>query len=303
MQRKTWSFLSLALCAVVLGESARGSDLATASEDAAWPGQRFVYKRTGGEQPELEICFPDNWNPSRQRAPAVLLFHGGNWKGGSLSQFRYACRHFARRGLVAATATYRRHSRSEMTDLPAGTSRKRICITDAKSAIRWMKKNATELGVDPQRIIVGGASAGGHIAVLATANPGLNDPTDPAAYDTQVAALLLFNPAFSTRDRSDPEVDALAHVKADFPPTLVIFGTEDRWLRGGEAFVQKLKALGNTTVELWLAKGQDHGFFQHPRWKDVALAAADRFLARHGLLSGGGESGVAARSETLIKAP
>ena len=56
---------------------------------------------------------------------------------------------------------------------------KRYCISDAKSAIRWFKQHANELGIDPKRIIAGGGSSGGHVCLLATTNPGLNDPNDP----------------------------------------------------------------------------------------------------------------------------
>ena len=42
----------------------------------------------------------------------------------------------------------------------------------------------------PQRLITGGGSAGGHVSVLATLNPGLNDPQDPREFDTRVAETL-----------------------------------------------------------------------------------------------------------------
>jgi acetyl esterase len=191
----------------------------------------------------------------------------------------------------------------EAARLPEEESRKRVCITDAKSAIRWMKQHAAKLGVDPQQLITGGASAGGHIAVLATTSNGLDDPEDPMEFDTRVSAYLLFNPAFSAKDRKDPEVDALQHLKASFPPAILLFGTKDDWKRGADAVMLQLKALGNTTTELWLAEGQTHGFFHNQPWQNVTLAAADRFLVEHGFLKGESTLAAPPGGEKLIKAP
>lgn len=68
------------------------------------------------------------------------------WTGGSLGQFRIACAYFASRGLVSATAEYQMLSKPDAAKLPAGETRKRVCVTDAKSAIRWFKQHAGELG-------------------------------------------------------------------------------------------------------------------------------------------------------------
>ena len=78
--------------------------------------------------------------------------------------------YFSSRGLVCATAEYRMLGKGESAKLPKGESRKRVCVTDAKGAIRWFKQHAGELGIDPNRIITGGGSAGGHIT------PGHHEP-------------------------------------------------------------------------------------------------------------------------------
>lgn len=267
------------------------------------PGEVRIYKNSGGKPRELEIYFPANHDPARRRVPGVILFHGGGWGGGDLSQFRAACAHFAKRGLVAATANYRMLTKTEAAALPERTQRKRVCITDAKSAIRWMKKHAAELGIDPARIITGGGSAGGHVSVLATLNPGLNDPADPDGIDTAVVAYLLFNPAFTAADAVDPEVDVLRHADQHFAPALAMFGTKDSWKRGWDDFQRAIEARGNTTTKLLLAEGQAHAFFNRGVWKDICIAAADRFLVRQGLLRG--DSGIAAPAsgEKLISAP
>lgn len=260
---------------------------AAPSERAAkTPGKSFVYKHSGGKPQEMEIYFPSDWEPAKRKVPGVILFHGGGWSGGTLDQFRHAGHYLASRGLVAATANYRMLTRAERGTLPAAESFKRVCITDAKSAIRWFKQKADELGIDPARIITGGGSAGGHIAVLATLNPGLNDPADPAGIDTSVAAYLLFNPAFDPKDHGDRDVDVLAHLTAKLPPAILFFGTKDQWKAGSEAALRRLAELGNQSAEMWLADEQGHSFFNRPPWQDITLHAADRFLVEHGFLQG-----------------
>lgn len=266
-------------------------------------GKPFVYKQSGGEPRDLEVYFPPDWDPAKNKVPAIIFFHGGDWTGGNLNQFRYACNYFASRGLVAATVNYRMIPREVRGDLPTGESFKRACIIDAKSAIRWMKQHAAELGIDPQRIITAGGSAGGHLAVLATTAQEINDPGDPEGIDTTAVAYLLFNPNFKPDDTGDTIVDVRPYLKADLPPAIVFFGDQDSYLEYGREILSKLKTQGHTDNELWIAKDQPHGFFNNPPWQDVALADADRFLVAHGFLKGTGILPPSPTGEKLIKAP
>jgi len=251
------------------------------------PGKKYIYKYTKGKPQVMEIYFPKNHDPAKAKVPCILLFHGGGWGNGDLSAFRYDCQYFASRGLVAATANYYMVPKSERKKLPAEVSRKSFCITDAKSAIRWIKQHAGELGIDPRRIIAGGGSAGGHIAVLATTNSVLNVPADPIEFDTSVAAYILFNPAFSAGDAKYPEVNALNYLSAEFPPAVVFFGTEDPWRKGWDAVYEKLKTLGaGDRIHVWFAAGESHAFFNRQPWKDIVIIEADRFLVSLGLLKG-----------------
>ena len=261
--------------------------------EAELAGKSVVYKHSAGKPRRMEIFSPPNHDPSKSKVPGLILFHGGAWAGGSLDQFRVACSYFASRGLVCATAEYQMLNAKDTKQLPPGETRKRVCITDAKSAIRWFKQHAAELGVDSDRIITGGGSAGGHISVLATTNPGLNDPADPAGTDTHVAAYLLFNPAFALDDSNDPEVDVRKYLKAKLPPAIVFFGDQDQWKKGWDLALSDLKTAGNKTTEVYLAIGQAHGFFNKDPWRTTTLIAADRFLVQQGFLSG----------EPTLKAP
>jgi acetyl esterase len=250
------------------------------------PGKTYVYKNSAGKPRQMEIFFPPNHDAAGSKVPGMILFHGGGWSGGTLAQFRVACEYFASRGLVCATAEYQMLGKGGEKQLPTGESKKRVCITDAKSAIRWLKQHADELGIDPNRIITGGGSAGGHISALATLNAGLNDPADLQEIDTHVVAYIWFNPAFTSDDEKDPEVDVLQHQTACLSPAIVFFGDKDNWKLGWDAAHQHWKELGVKSIELQIAEGQKHGFFNKEPWRTECLRAADAFLVKHGLLAG-----------------
>jgi acetyl esterase/lipase len=263
------------------------SHTATASTFDGPAGKPYVYKTSAGVERKMEIFFPASHNPENTKVPGVILFHGGGWQGGELGQFRFACNYLASRGLVCATAEYQMLGKGRGgAKLPPGESAKRVCVTDAKSSIRWFKQNAGMLGIDPDRVITGGGSAGGHISALATMNPGLNDPADPKDIDTRVAAYLWFNPAFEASDKSDPEIDILSHLKPDLPPTIVFFGDKDSWKKGWDVAHERWKSLGAGHIDLRIARGQSHSFFNRDPWRAVTLIAADAFLVKHGFLTG-----------------
>lgn len=265
-------------------------------------GKPHIYKTFADKERKMEIFFPEGHDPEKSKVPGMILFHGGGWSGGNLSQFRAACAYFASRGLVCATAEYQMLGKGD-AKLPAGESKKRVCVTDAKSAIRWFKQNAADLGIDSERVITGGGSAGGHISALATMNPGLNDPADPKDIDTKVVAYLWFNPAFAPDDSKDPEIDILNHMKADLPPAVVFFGDKDTWKKGWDIAHAKWKELGTKSIELHIAEGQPHSFFNKDPWRTITLIEADKFLAKHGLLTGEPTLKTPATGEKLVAAP
>jgi acetyl esterase/lipase len=106
--------------------------------------------------------------------------------GGRFEQFEPQASHLARRGMVAARADYRVKSRHGVTP--------KECVEDAKSAVRWMRAKASVLGVDPDRIVAAGGSAGGHLAACAAFAPGLEANEEDARISSKPNALVLFNP-------------------------------------------------------------------------------------------------------------
>ncbi len=92
------------------------------------------------------------------RYPTLLLIHGGGWQIGSAAVYQYWGPFLAERGYVAYAVTYRL-SRPERPTYPQA-------VHDVKAALQFLRGNAAELRVDPERIGVLGNSAGGHLSAL-----------------------------------------------------------------------------------------------------------------------------------------
>jgi hypothetical protein len=92
-------------------------------------------------------------------------------------------------------------------------------------------------------------------------------------------------------------------MKADLPPAIVFFGDNDNWKEGWDIAHPKWKELGAKTIDLRIAKGQPHGFFNREPWRTVTLIEADKFLVKHGLLTGEPTLKMPASGEKVIPAP
>ncbi len=246
----------------------------------------FVYKKAKQGELELHVHFPPGWRPGERR-PAIVFFFGGGWTQGDVRQFEPQAKHFAQRGMVAARADYRVKSRHDVT--PAE------CVEDAKSAVRWLRAHAVRLGIDPERIVAAGGSAGGHLAACTAFTEALDAESDDRSVSPRPNALVLFNPVMRfdgqpqlmQRIGNDEKLGRLLsptlHVKQSSPPALLLYGKEDRLLAQGEEYVRQAKEAG-CRAELFLADGVGHGFFNREPWLERTIQRADEFLVSLGYL-------------------
>lgn len=267
------------------------------------PGAQIeTFKTVGDTQLNLYTYRPDEWRATDQR-PAIVFFFGGGWTNGSPRQFVEQCKYLASRGMVAIAADYRVASRNQVRAID--------CVKDAKSAIRFVRKNAARLGVDPNRLVAAGGSAGGHLAAACGLIAGFDEPDEDGSISAKPNVLLLFNPAVVLAPVEGIEferrrVDSLAerlgtnprdlspyhHIAPGAPPTAIFHGTADKTvpISTVEAFAKAMKEAGNT-CELYSYPDQGHGFFNHGRAGNkmyvATLKEADKFLARLGYLMGG----------------
>ncbi len=217
-----------------------------------------------------------------------MFFFGGGWTNGRITQFESQSDHFARRGMVAVRADYRVKSRHDVTP--------DRCVEDAKSAIRWVRAHASELGVDPDRIVASGGSAGGHIAACTSLVEGLDADGEDRSVSSKPNALILYNPALSFEgvaemrkyvnndDALGLKISPTRYITSATPPTLLLYGTDDRLKAQGDEFVRRMKEAG-ARVEMFTADGQGHGFFNRPPWRERTTDRADEFLSSLGYLN------------------
>lgn len=234
---------------------------------------------------KLHFFFPADWRPSDRR-PAMLFFHGYSSKtGGSAGVLFTQAEYFAARGLVTATVSYRQPLATGWE--PDGT------VEDAKSAMRWTRSHARELGVDADKIVAAGGSWGGMLAANLALVSGFDASGDDLSISCEPCALVLFNPAVGVvpeRKNAKGELIGeklapLLHVKKNAPPAIVFYGTGDSLIKDGVEFVAKLRALGNR-CDYFTAAEQGHGFFNKEPWTTATAFEVDRFLISLGYLPG-----------------
>jgi acetyl esterase len=247
-----------------------------------------VYKSIDGVDLRLHAFTPPNHSASDRR-PAIVLFFGGGWTQGSITQFVPQARHLAGRGMVAIVADYRVRGRHGTSPYQA--------IADAKSAIRWTRSHATTLGVDPDRIAAGGGSAGGHLALTTAMIEGFEETTENRAVRATPDALVLFNPAVdTTKDVSGNrfgergrEASPLHHMRRGLPPIAIFHGKADATVPYSdvEAFCRAARS-AEVECELFGYADAAHGFFNAAvsggKWYRETLLEADRFLTKLGYL-------------------
>ncbi|MHC4983107.1 MAG: alpha/beta hydrolase [Planctomycetota bacterium] len=255
----------------------------------------MVYKTAGDAEGQpvdlsLHVFEPEGHRLADGRS-AIVFFCGGGWTGGSPEQFYPHCGYLASRGMFATAAAYRVRSVHGATPFE--------CVADGKSAIRYMRGNAEDLGIDPKRIAAGGGSAGGHVAACAGVIAGLDEQGEDLSVSSVPDAMVLFNPVIDTSasgfggkviGRRWRNLSPVHHVRPGLPPTIIFHGKADKAVPfvNAEAFAEAMKKAGNR-CELLGFDGAGHGFFNFNRDRaayNATVRAADEFLASLGFLEG-----------------
>ncbi|WP_395750755.1 alpha/beta hydrolase [Prosthecobacter sp.] len=251
----------------------------------------IVYKTTPQGELKLHVFSPKGEVQTTALRPCAVFFFGGGWKSGSYLQFVPQSEYLASRGIVAISADYRILNVHKTSPDKA--------VEDAKSAIRWVRGHATELGIDPTKIIAGGGSAGGHLAACTALASAYDAETDDKSISAKPNAMVLFNPAMNIstlfKDHSTGEgpmtlemaeaITPNSFLTKDTPPAILFFGTADKLKAGGDEYITKAKALG-LRAEMWSAADMPHGFFNKEPWIQITAKKMDEFLTSLGYLGG-----------------
>jgi acetyl esterase len=276
--------LSLVIASCMLLLNCGSGTNTNVSEDS--PPDSIVFKQTPQGDLQMYFHYPDDWKAGDSR-PAIVFFFGGGWRNGTVEQFRFQAEYLASRGIVCARADYRVLSRHE-----TGPDK---CVEDGKSAVRWIRENAEKLGVDPDKIVSSGGSAGGHVAFCTSVTDGLEAENEDPSISSRPNLLVLYNPVVSTlsdrhTERIGSEEMALKispndNLDEDVPPMIVFFGSEDGLLEPAFKTAELSEDL-HLDFSLWIAEGQAHGFFNKSPWLESTTYLTDQFLTETGYLKG-----------------
>jgi acetyl esterase/lipase len=264
-----------------------------------------TYSTVGNEKLKLDIAVPAGEGPF----PCVVMLHGGAWQGGSRTDFSLGDKDkdgnrlpswietAAAKGYVAAAVSYRLAPKHKFPAM----------IEDARGAVRWLRANAKEYKIDPDKFAAAGFSAGAHLSLLC----GMCDksagfdvgehldqsgrvqcvinffgPTDLSLYATSPGIVDGYIvPVFGKEAKTDASIlkkaSPITYVGKDSPPTLILHGTIDVIvpIKHSENLLKALTDVGVATEMLTVP------FAGHGSWSDremsKAAAASFKFLDKH----------------------
>ena len=256
----------------------------------------LAYVKDGDPNQRLDLVVPVSSN----LVPLIVWIHGGGWEQGSYHQ--NPARAMAGRGYAVASIGYRLSSQAKY---PAQ-------IEDCKAAVRWLRAHAAEYGIDPARIGVWGASAGGHLAALLGTTAGVKrfdvgenldrssavrcvidsfgpadffhwgDPPVPASYDTANNALArLLGGRVADHEELARLASPITFVDKDSAPFLIMHGDKDPVVPVQQSVVLDAalcKAGVDSTLVIVPGAGHGGGMFNDPRYLHQMAAFMDGHL-------------------------
>ncbi len=257
-----------------------------------------TYARYGDRTLEMDIYRPKgDWG----NLPAIVCIHGGGWRKGSKVNHRTVAQTLAGRGFVTASISYRLSGEAQF---PAQ-------IQDCKAAVRFLRANASEYGIDPDKIGAIGHSAGGHLAALLATSAEtkeLEGDGGNARFSSAIQAVVPMGGQtdfLSERTRGisvdeqrggiwrqflggsledEPETyrlaSPLAHLDPTDPPCWLITGEKDDPSTRADDLRGKMKEFGIPTG-LTVIRDAPHPFTVTQVWFDEAMETAAKFFIKH----------------------
>jgi acetyl esterase len=230
---------------------------------------------------------------------ALAFFHGGGWAFGKPEEFFAACNRYAEMGVVAVSFGYRL-----VKDTSPNPDKKITpidCVIDARSAMRWLRGQAKPYNLDPNKIVAGGQSVGGQLALATAMIDIYNDPQDNIKISPKPNAIISWSGTVNT---VEPWCDMLLgyqrnkiwsispthNLKPGLPPVIAFHGTADStvpfWTVG---FFARDAAKAGNHFELHKLEGRKHYLGEgNPKYAtlfdDEILLQTDDFLKRFGFI-------------------
>ncbi len=249
-----------------------------------------LVRTVAGRALHVDIFYPEN---PPGPVPSLLFLPGGGWRTADRAPLkeRFGL-HMAKHGYLFVAGEYR-----VMDEAPWPAQ-----IQDVKAIVRWMRAHHERLGIDPSTIVLGGKSAGGHLALLAAGTQGRDGFEEDGGHvdlSSDVSAVIGVAPVADLTERArrpgmeplfgpNPSADVvraaspISYVNGVYPPTLLIHGTADETVPHTMtvAMYEALEQAG-VPVDLQLYAGQDHFFDREPQCGEAVANAMAFFMARY----------------------
>jgi len=262
--------------------------------------EQKIYKTIDGRQLKVDMFFAEG-TQRRQQNPSIAFFHGGGWAYGSPDEFHAACVRYAKKGFITFSFQYRL-SVNEDGSVPHPEITPVESVKDARSAMRWLRENAVLFHIDPDKIVAGGQSAGGQLALSTAIIDDVNEASDNLDTSPVPNAFLLYSSNVNTMeawvdrllgDRRNEiwSISPYHNLKAGLPPAIEFHGEEDCvvpiWIV--HLFKEKTTQLGNY-FELIPVEGCGHylgeGNETYATYFDEdILERTDEFLEKFGFIN------------------
>ncbi|KAA5538534.1 alpha/beta hydrolase [Roseiconus nitratireducens] len=285
-----WAFSAGIVLATLCGNgNAVGQTLAPTHRDVAYDDQDPSQK--------LDLYLAKSETPT----PAMMFFHGGGWRAGSKDHVPNWLLRAVQQGQMSVIAVEYR-----FTDVAVHPAQVNDCIR----AVQYVRENAEQWNIDPERIGATGGSAGGHLSLWVALHDDQADPSsdDPVKrQSSRVACAVGFagptdwsllnelphdHPAYrqllgyepgTPAEKMDPErkrsVSPISYVSADDPPVLMVHGDSDVIvpIEHSKRLLERLKAVG-VPAELAVIEGGNHGVAGA---SDSVSVRASEFVREH----------------------
>ncbi len=257
-----------------------------------------TYARYGDRTLEMDVYRPKGvWG----ELPGVVCIHGGGWAKGNRTSHAKVAQALAARGYVAATISYRL---SGEAPFPAA-------IHDCKAAVRFLRGQAREYGIDQEHIGAIGLSAGGHLTALLATSAGVQELEGQggnAGFSSAIQAAVPMGAQTDLLSERTREISAiedrgqiwrqflggtqqdrpatyrlaspLHHLDAADPPAWFLTGETDDPSTHADAFRSRMKQFGIQSG-LTVIKDAPHPFLGKQVWFDEMIDVADEFFTEH----------------------
>lgn len=222
-----------------------------------------TYKKVDGFNLEMHLFLPDT-TVFKGNRPTIVYFHGGSWSKGKPDWFFRTAKEYAKQGWIATAVEYRIKGRQGTYPFEA--------VKDAKSAIRWLRKNSKKYNINANNIVATGNSAGGHLSITTSLVDNWNEKTDDISISPIPNVVIVNSAVYDLTSNSNrwireydenndlvKEISPNSLIKQTSTKFLLIHGEQDRNCPYNTAvsFYDKMKSLGNT-VELYSIKDGEH---------------------------------------------